>query len=643
MKQGMWAGAAAIGVLLALTTTGGAADEDLQGQIDKAIARGVAHLKRTQNGGQWSWSGAGGQQTEEMKMQDVGTTSLAALALLECGTPATDKSIQAAAGAIREKTIKLTYTYSLSLAIMFLDRLGDPYDVALIESMSLRLLAGQGQNGGWGYHCPSISAAEMRRLSNHVKERNELVAKGKLPTAAKKGRTLKDLPEEIKDQLNQIRQGGGGRRLEEDNSNTQFATMALWIARRHGMPTHEALKQVAARFRASQQATGTWAYQASFNQGGLVMMNTGTGTMTCAGLLGLAIGAGAVNEKVNQKLKKERRKPQPISKTDPAIKKGLVALGTCIGDPRAIMGVSVPINGGGGVPQIGNLEQRNERTHYFLWSLERVAMVYGIQTFNKKDWHAWGSKFLIETQKGDGGWHGRHGAAVDTAFSLLFLCRSNLAADLTANLRGKYGESTLTAGGVGGSQLVKGTKSINSKPEKSPRKDSRPAANRDGGKPRVEDQATQIARLSKELVQASGKKRADLLARLRDTSGLVYTEALANSIPMLDGADQEKARVALADRLTRLKANSLRDKFQDDNVEVRRAAVQACLKKKSKQHVSDLIVLIEDSALPVAQAAHKALKELTGKDFGPEADATRAERRKAVAQWKAWWKQQSKE
>jgi hypothetical protein len=44
----------------------------------------------------------------------------------------------------------------------------------------------------------------------------------------------------------------------------------------------------------------------------------------------------------------------------------------------------------------------------------------------------------------------------------------------------------------------------------------------------------------------------------------------------------------------------------------------------------------------VARAAHAALKSLTNQDFGPDLDATRAEREKAVAAWKAWWDKQGK-
>src|SRR5262249_40686681 len=102
------------------------------------------------------------------------------------------------------------------------------------------------------------------------------------------------------------------------------------------------------------------------------------------------------------------------------------------------------------------------------------------------------------------------------------------------------------------------------------------------------------------------------------------------------------ARDALADRLTRMTANTLREKLRDEDVEVRRAAALACAMKDDRAQVPALIELLEDREPLVVRAARAALKSLTEQDFGPEADATRAERTKAVAAWKAWWAKNGK-
>src|SRR5205823_6852514 len=36
---------------------------------------------------------------------------------------------------------------------------------------------------------------------------------------------------------------------------------------------------------------------------------------------------------------------------------------------------------------------------YFMWSLERVGMVYGLTTIGKVDWYDWGSRCLIKSQE----------------------------------------------------------------------------------------------------------------------------------------------------------------------------------------------------------------------------------------------------
>src|SRR4029077_6097982 len=91
---------------------------------------------------------------------------------------------------------------------------------------------------------------------------------------------------------------------------------------------------------------------------------------------------------------------------------------------------------------------------YFMWSLERVGMVYGLTTFGDVDWYDWGSDILIRPQQRKGSWKsdGFHSGSDDsaTAFALLFLCRADLTEDLSKRLKGKMtdpGSSRLVGGG----------------------------------------------------------------------------------------------------------------------------------------------------------------------------------------------------
>jgi hypothetical protein len=604
--------------------TPAAARADLKKDVDVAVERGVAFLKSQQAGGQWSYPG-----------YELGSTALAGLTLLECGVAADDPCITKAADAVRNKSITATSTYQMSLAIMFLDRLADPTDVPFIESMTVRLLAGQGTSGGWGYFCPESGSSEVTRLLKHFKQRNELVAGDKLPKIPKnkKPRDPSELPKEILQQLQLInRPGSAWVAGHGDNSNTQFATLALWIGRRHGLPVERALSRIEARFRKSQAQNGGWGYHVQ-NFGpdpvGMPMtppdtvdLNAATAAMTCAGLLGLAVGHGAAAEKG---VKKDLMK-------DNAVKAGLLALSTAIGKP----GDAEKLKGGA----VGG------RSFYYLWSLERVAVIYGLDTIGKKDWYTWGAEMLLATQALNGSWNGTYGAGgVDTCFALLFLRRANLAQDLSAFLKGRIrdpAEVALKSGGVGADKLLEYGKGL--KPgivDKSPPEEKSKGPKEIAGAKKplaLTAEEAEIAQMSVEFAKASPAKQEDLLTTWRDTKGSKYTEALASAIALLKGPPKTKAREALAKRLTRMTAKTLRAQLEDEDLEIRRAAAIATGMKKAKELIPELIKLLDDAEMPVTQAALTSLRELTGQDFGPDPEATRAERLAAVNAWKAWWK-----
>jgi hypothetical protein len=71
---------------------------------------------------------------------------------------------------------------------------------------------------------------------------------------------------------------------------------------------------------------------------------------------------------------------------------------------------------------------------YFYWSLERVAVIYGLTQIRGVDWYSWGTERLLKKQRPDGGWGEQD--CIDTAFAILFLSRANMAEDLTSILGG---------------------------------------------------------------------------------------------------------------------------------------------------------------------------------------------------------------
>jgi hypothetical protein len=638
MSKARWAGWLAVGVLGLPLAPARAVDQQ---DINRAIDKGVQAL-RDQHG-RW-------------RQDEPGAWSLIGLTLLECGAAADDAAVVQLAGRVRADSVTTTRTYSIALHILFLDRLGDPGDVPLIESLAVRLLAGQGSAGGWTYDCPRISDQEVRRLEAHVKGQQQLVGRRMPPRGEGDGRrTVRDLPAPIQQQLKEIQNAVPlNVRWGGDNSNTQFAALALWVARRHGLPVELAMRRLDARFRTSQLADGGWPY---VNPGPGAGNYPSTPTMTCAGLMALAIAYGSEAEARAQQKHRDLEK-------DHLFGTGLRALSTTIDNPVGDSKRPVP--------------QAAGKSYYFLWTLERLCVILDLKTLSKKDWYAWGAEILLANQGADGLWRGNYAEyGADTCFALLFLKRSNLARDLTARLRGRLkDEAELRAGGVGGGGLKSLPKRIgsgiaanNDQPEgerpssappppsaevkQPPRTQPRPEPARPqtprSEPPRPQPRAeapppepkkpkdspppadTAAARLAEQLVAASRVGRPAILQELRDRKGAEYTEALVRALARLQGEAKEEARDALANRLARMKPATLQEYLKDEEPELRRAAALACAMRELKSQIPALLALLRDSDAAVASAAHTALKSLTGQEIGPDADA-----------WDRWWKLQQR-
>jgi hypothetical protein len=587
MRKVLLAGLVALGVV-AGETPARAGDPQA---VTRAVERGVAALRSMQaaNG---SWPHDAGLDASI----GAGATALAGLTLLECGAAADDKAVVAAARYVRQEGIRCDYVYGLSTALLFLDRLGDPADVPLIESMAVRLLAGQLRDGGWRYTTPPISADEVRRL--------EALGRGRPPATrdrepADGKRPTRTLSPEIQRQLDLLARAGPPKTpTVSDNSNTQFAALALWAARRHGMPVGKALEGVEARFRSTQDPGGGWCYfepaavgAPDYKPAPSPRDIVPSPTMTCAGVLGLSLAYAADTGGEGE----AKDRPRDIA-GDKALAKALTVLSTAVGHPAGDRR-DVPIPKADGA------------SFYFLWSLARACVALDLPALNKKDWYAWGAEVLLANQQGDGSWRGNYAeTGADTCFALLFLKRANLLRELTSSVKGKLkdpAETILRTGGIGGAGLEPG-----------------PA----GAKPAAS------ARLADDLVKAQAAEQGAMLRKLQETKGVENTEALAFAIPRLEGDVKQKARDALVSRLARLKVESLRQYLQDDEPEIRRAAALACAAKKVGEAIPNLLPLLRDREADVARAAHDALKELSGRDLGAD-----------PAAWEAWWKKQGRE
>ena len=418
-----------------------------QAVIDEAVDRGVSFLRQTQTPvGSWGKGtnvGPGGGWA-------VGYTALCGIALIESGVPASDPGLRKAADVVRAAYPKIDHTYEAALSIIFLDRMGEKKDRQMIQGLAIRLIAGQSGTGGWGYKVPIVTTnatpmyEALKKLNPPqtnsggfsfrdrpaglglcIKASDDVrpkpPAKGATAPPADAAKVVAALPTtfrglpvyvtdfarlpttEPKDKRNDPIVG------TTDNSNTHFATIGLWAARRHDVPTDRTFALLNHRFRTSQAADGSWGYDYSAEGA-----SGGSSALTCVALLGLAIGHALDLDK-NENVRPEQ---------DPRILKAFKMLGGRVGAPTGFLGNRPTPKEAGGL--------------YYLWALERIAVLYDVTQLDNKDWYKWGAEILCTHQKANGSWEdggypGEHPAA-NTALAVLFLKRANLTPDLSKRL-----------------------------------------------------------------------------------------------------------------------------------------------------------------------------------------------------------------
>ncbi len=709
-------------------------------EVDAAIHKGVQFLKQDVSRG-----GRGGER-------ELGETALAGLALLECGVPGDDPALKGVTARIREAAFAETRTYHLALYILYLDRLGDPADVPIIQMLAIRLLAGQDAQGGWTYTC-SHGTAEMEAQLRSALLTAELrsgdirlpVEKAAPARPAPPAHDLSRLHPAVQRYARQLqaefRRGAGWGDFGDDNSNTQFAILGLWAARKHGVPVEEAFDLIQQRFLQTQCHNGGWPYSGR----GI----PGSPSMTCAGLLGLATAVGRRQERLlrndpspltpltksasapakaagpknsDKRLDDpffqpppELPNPKDVNKSDPffqpplpeqkgepppqtpaqkspapkALPPAKERKAPFAGDPcapaiqRGLDNLSAVLQGnlpGGKGKRIRDI--LGGRDYYFLWSLERVGVIYGLEKIGPVDWYQYGADILIPAQHPNGSWGNR----VDTAFALLFLARSNVVRDLSRVVQGKTRDAELRSGGLPPlSPLPNGEKPLGGENSPSvPEADKsvatgtappvpRPRAEEVGGtpgqtasssgamtpplqlppiptprpEPKTSGAASSVppadaAPLVEELLRASEDQWMLRLTAIRDGKGGVYTQALLIAIRR---AGEDKAgtlRQALAERLTRMTAETLRQYLKGDDPELRRATVLAMAMKDDKTLIPDLITALLDEDETVVRAARVGLKSLTGQDFGPPPGADLRVRSAAAHAWLDWFRKQQR-
>jgi hypothetical protein len=635
--------------LLALVFAVPAAAAD-SAQVDAAVRRGCDYLRKVHAPA--SGYAGGGEH-------GVGTAALGGLAMIEGKVPKDDPALRNIADFIRVRALSETQTYRVSLALIFFDKYGDPKDVPLLQLLGIRLYHGMNVSAGWTYSTwPEVPPVEAERLA------------AVLRTPAPPGKAHPEVVRQF--QAVQQHVATVGRSAgSDDNSNTQFGLIGLWVAARHKVPVYGALLALEGRFLRTQNRTdGGWGYTAA---------EASAPAMTCAGLLALAAGAAlretvrtgkniltpdAPDEVPAEPTKKsaeptdpftnprERRavpvdpgkapppappEPEPEAVTAPArslaVQVGLSAVG------RVLAATPAPGTPTGAGPLAGYVSHGNY--FYVLWSVERIGVAFGLDTIGNVGWYDWGCNYLLPNQGADGAWgtSDMYGSSVNTPFAVLFLTRANLFGEMGRTVKDKYkdpGKAELR-GGAGGAGPVM---TAPSRPEpNAPPLPTETAFDPTAVLPTVQN-TEEAWKRSARLVTATDEEWPDRLVELRDSRGALNTLALAQAAASLDGVRRKQARDTLADRLVRMTPATLRGLMRDPDPEIRRAAVLACGVKADAGFVPDLIGRLADPSELVGRAARASLKALTQKDFGPEPGATEAVKLKAIEDWQAWAKTQ---
>ncbi len=336
--------AAALGlgaVLLAVALHGPvrAAEAIRPGEIQRAVEKARDFLVRQQKGDGW-W--------EAMHSADkrVGATGLVLLALGNAGLDAQDLAVRRGLAWLR--TQEPADTYAVSLQTLALAMLSPEADLAILERNAKWLEDGQVKGG------PGAGSWSYRQSPN----------------------------------------GGTG-----DNSNTQFALLALHEAARAGVRVEEDTWRRSQQYWVScANADGSWGYSGR---------SPGTGSMTCAGIASIWItteqiglpDAQAANESVS--CCGGGRSPD-------VLERGLGWLGRKF---------AVTQNPGTG---------SDTWLYYYLYGLERVGRFTARRYIGEHDWYREGARMFVDAQdRLSGQFVARRieDATVATSFALLFLAK----------------------------------------------------------------------------------------------------------------------------------------------------------------------------------------------------------------------------
>ncbi|MCR5360184.1 MAG: DUF4159 domain-containing protein [Thermoguttaceae bacterium] len=312
----------------------------------------------------------GGWEEDAYRQYAPGTTSLCLLALLSSGMTAADAPVSRGLRYVEQFTpdMQQRQTYPIALQTMVFCQADPEKYFARIEENAEALLHGQFRtdnpySGGWSY-------SDLRQNFSYA---------------------------------------------AADNSNSQFAVLALYEAQKAGVEIPaEAWREIEEYWTRLQNKDGSWGYRASYDRKGgrLSARNasgTGTGSMTCAGIVALwvsdALRVSGVSVS-NGRIRCCDGDARPRNRE--RIEKGFDWLAEHF---------SVRSNPGSGA-----------YLYYYLYGLERTGRLTARRFFGGADWYREGADYLlgIKNELSRSWKAGASGETLDvvaTSFALLFLSK----------------------------------------------------------------------------------------------------------------------------------------------------------------------------------------------------------------------------
>ena len=373
----------------------GVPDPELQAAIDKAIDTGVEWLK-----GEQSANGAfGGVNSKGTLHYEMGTTAIAALALLAGGVARGEPAVDRAYQYLVEKD-KVhgsgggRATYDAGLLLMY---------VTAYWRGEESEQAGRGRRPGRGEKNPCNLPAEAQR---RIQDVASFLIRVRKPATSTWGYPAH----------------------RDDHSNTQYAFLGLRAARDCGAKVPaQVFVQSAKTLIERQEPEGpkvprivvstdpnqsdyVVGYDRARGWSYLQQPFMATGSMTTSGIAVLAICHDALTN------------PKRAGLYDSKLERQLT---TSVADGFAWLDKNWSVRDNPGLGRTWHL--------YYLYGLERACIFGGRELLGKHDWYVEGARVLVDMQEGDGRWQTgmmdqektfQSSDIVDTAWAILFLARS---------------------------------------------------------------------------------------------------------------------------------------------------------------------------------------------------------------------------